>query len=436
VKIALATDAWHPQVNGVVRSINTTVERVRRRGHLVETITPDQFRSVPCPSYGEIRLALGCGRPVSRRLDDFEPDAVHIATEGPIGWAARSWCQRRSVPFTTSFHTRFPDYVSVRTGLPADWIWPVMRRFHGPAVRTFAVTPTLAAELGQRGLGSIHLWPLGVDLGQFSPSVRPHPAMADLPRPILLNVGRVAVEKNLEAFLSANVMGTKVIVGDGPALTELRERFPNAVFLGAIHGTELASAYAAADLFVFPSRTDTFGLVNIEALASGLPVAAYPVPGPLDIIGRDGLGVHGGARRIGALSNDLEGAIRLALTAHPRACVEEAAHYEWDRCTDRFLAGLAPRSPGPAFAEPRCLETGLEIRLVEPVLLGLVERVRPEAHRPIFADDLPIGRLVEIFELEKFLGDDDVAFHANHLGDVRRPARAVAKALHLYDQVD
>jgi len=343
VRIALATDAWHPQVNGVVRSLSTTVERLRRRGHWIETITPDQFRSVPCPSYPEIRLALGCGRAVSRRLDGFESDAVHIATEGPIGWAARGWCRRRGIPFTTSFHTRFPDYVSVRTGLPADWIWPVMRRFHGPAARTFAVTPTLARELEQRGLGPVHLWPLGVDLEQFSPDVPPHPAMVDLPRPILLNVGRVAVEKNLAVFLSANVPGSKVIVGDGPAMGELRERFPSALFLGAKHGAELASAYAAADLFVFPSRTDTFGLVNIEALASGLPVAAFPVPGPLDIVGPDGRGVHGGLKRIGALSDNLEDAIRLALTADRRACVDEAAHYEWDRCTDRFLAGLESR---------------------------------------------------------------------------------------------
>ncbi len=344
MKIALATDAWHPQVNGVVRSLSTTVDRLSRRGHLVETITPDQFRSVACPTYPEIRLALWCKRSVARQLDRFAPDAVHIATEGPIGWAARAWCRRHEAPFTTSFHTRFPDYVSVRTGLPADWIWPVMRRFHGPATRTFAVTPTLAAELERRGLGPVHHWPLGVDLDQFSPQAPPHPAMVDLPRPILLNVGRVAVEKNLEAFLSLDVPGTKVIVGTGPALAELSERFPQALFLGAMHGAELASAYAAADLFVFPSRTDTFGLVNIEALASGLPVAAYPVPGPLDIVGVGGRGMHGAAERIGALADDLGEAIGQALTADPSACAAESAHYEWDRCTDRFLAGLAPRS--------------------------------------------------------------------------------------------
>jgi glycosyltransferase involved in cell wall biosynthesis len=351
VRIAIATDAWFPQVNGVVRSLATTVERVRQRGMQVEIVSPDLFRSIPCPTYPEIRLALACKPGVARRLDAFEPQAVHIATEGPIGWAARAWCIKRKVPFTTSFHTRFPDYVSVRTGIPADWIWIVMRRFHGAAARTFAVTGQLSGELTDRGIQPVHHWPLGVDLGQFSPLAPPHPDMAGLKRPIQLYVGRVAVEKNLEAFLETQVAGSKVIVGDGPALVELRKKFPGAAFLGAMHGAELASAYASADVFVFPSRTDTFGLVNIEALASGLPVAAYPVAGPIDIIGQDGTGMHGGGKRIGALDEDLEAAIRLALTADRRACAEEGARYEWDHCTDLFLEGLAWRhgsGPGPA----------------------------------------------------------------------------------------
>ena len=343
MRIAVASDAWFPQVNGVVRSLSTTIERVRRRGIVVETITPDLFRSVPCPTYPEIRLALACQRGVAKRLDAFEPQAVHIATEGPIGWAARSWCKKRKVPFTTSFHTRFPDYVSVRTGIPADWIWQVMRWFHGAAERTFAVTPALSGELVERGIGSVHHWPLGVDIEQFSPQAAPHPDMMGLRRPIQLYVGRVAVEKNLEAFLATKVEGTKVIVGDGPALAELKAKFPGAIFLGAKHGMDLASAYASADVFVFPSRTDTFGLVNIEALASGLPVAAFPVAGPVDIVGADGTGMHGGADRIGALDEDLEAAIRLALTAERAACATEGARYEWDLCTDRFLEGLAWR---------------------------------------------------------------------------------------------
>ncbi len=342
--IVIASDAWHPQVNGVVRSLSATIDGLRGRGLDVEVIEPSRFRTVPCPSYPEIRLALGCGRKVGRMLDTIDPDSVHIATEGPIGWAVRRWCLRNGRRYTTAFHTRFPDYVSIRTGIPVAWLWRVMRRFHGPAEKTFAATASLAAELRSRGLERTHIWPRGVDLDQFNPDVAPHPAMAGLPRPILLNVGRVAPEKNLDAFLDLSVAGTKVVVGSGPALEKMRARYPEVRFLGPMQGCELASAFAAADLFVFPSRTDTFGLVNIEALASGLPVAAYPVPGPLDIVGLEGRGMHGGAERIGALSNDLGEAIQLALTADRSACTAESTHYEWDRCTDRFLAGLAPRS--------------------------------------------------------------------------------------------
>ena len=341
MKLALITDAWFPQVNGVVRSLATTVEHLRLRGHEVEVIHPGCFRNWPCPTYPEIRLALGCGSAVRRMLDALQADAVHIATEGPIGWAARGWCLDRGQRFTTSFHTRFPDYVSVRTGLPADWIWPVMRRFHGPAERTFVVTQRLADELRQRRIGSAHLWPLGVDLGQFSPSGPAHPAMKDLPRPILLNVGRVAVEKNIEAFLDCPVPGSKVVVGDGPALEALRAKYPDVHFLGAMHGVELASVFRTADVFVFPSLTDTFGLVNIEALASGLPVAAYPVPGPSDILGADARGVHGGRRRIGGIDQRLAVAVQRALTADRVAAAAEARHYSWEACTDRFLEGLA-----------------------------------------------------------------------------------------------
>ncbi|HEU0311537.1 MAG TPA: glycosyltransferase family 1 protein [Sphingomicrobium sp.] len=345
MKIALVTDAWAPQVNGVVRSIATTVDHLRGRGHGVEVVHPGQFRSLPCPTYPEIRLALGSAARVRARLAAMKPDAIHIATEGPIGWAARGWCLKQGMRFTTSFHTRFPDYVSLRTGLPADWIWPVMRKFHRPAERTFVVTPSLADELRGRGIAPTHHWPLGVDLGQFGPSVPPHPAMRDLPGPVMLNVGRVAVEKNIEAFLDCPVPGSKVVVGDGPALDALRARYPHVHFLGAKHGAELAAAYCAADVFVFPSLTDTFGLVNIEALACGVPVAAYPVRGPLDILGPDGRGVHGGKRRIGGVDKYLAVAIQRALTADPVACLAEARHYSWDACTDRFLEGLATDVP-------------------------------------------------------------------------------------------
>jgi glycosyltransferase involved in cell wall biosynthesis len=341
VKIVVATDAWHPQVNGVVRSLSMTVDCLRKMGHEVLVIDPSSFRTIPCPTYPEIRLALGCGRRVAKLLADFQPDRVHVSTEGPIGWAVRNWCVRRGLHFTTAFHTRFPDYVSIRTGIPAEWIWKVMRRFHGAAERTFTATPTLATELQAHGLTHTHHWPRGVDLSQFNADVEPHPAMANLPGPILLNVGRVAVEKNIEAFLDCPVNASKVIVGDGPALAALRARYPDVLFLGAKHGAELASAYKAADVFVFPSRTDTFGLVNIEAMACGLPVAAYPVPGPADILGPNERGIHGGTRRIGALDKDLGKAIARALTANRQAAAKEAAHYSWDRCTSLFLDGLA-----------------------------------------------------------------------------------------------
>jgi glycosyltransferase involved in cell wall biosynthesis len=341
VRIVLATDAWHPQANGVVRSLSTTAEHLRRRGHEVEVIDPSLFWTMPCPTYSEIRLALGCKRAVGRFLDEEDLDAIHIATEGPIGWAARNWCAKRGRRFTTSFHTRFPDYVAVRSGIPAEWIWAVMRRFHGAAERTFVVTRTLGDELRARGIKHTHLWPLGVDLDQFNLDVPPHPALAGLPRPILLNVGRVAVEKNIEAFLNLDCPGTKVVVGGGPALDQLRARFPDVMFLGPKRGAELASTYTAADVFVFPSRTDTFGLVNIEALACGLPVAAFPVAGPIDILGSLGVGTHGGKRRIGALDDDLGRAIGKALSADRAAAGAEARNYSWDICTDRFIAGLA-----------------------------------------------------------------------------------------------
>lgn len=347
VKIVVATDAWHPQVNGVVRSLSMTIDQMRRVGHDVDVIEPGLFRTIPCPTYSEIRLALGCGRGVARRLDALKPDRLHISTEGPIGWATRSWCLKNARHFTTAFHTRFPDYVSIRTGIPAEWIWKVMRRFHGAAERTFTATATLAEELHEHGLTRTHHWPRGVDLAQFDPSVPPHPVFEGLPRPILLNVGRVAVEKNIEAFLELDVPGTKVVVGGGPALDRFKTRYPDVVFLGSKSGTELAACYTAADVFVFPSRTDTFGLVNIEALACGVPVAAYPVAGPIDIVGPDSRGMHGGSKPIGALDEDLAQAIARALRASRKGAVEEARHYSWQACTERFVSGLASGEEDP-----------------------------------------------------------------------------------------
>jgi glycosyltransferase involved in cell wall biosynthesis len=341
VKIVVASDAWHPQVNGVVRSLSTTVEQLRALGHEIVVIEPSRFWTLPCPTYPEIRLSLACRRKVRNILDEVNAESIHIATEGPIGWAVRNWCVRNGRRYTTAFHTRFPDYVSIRTGIPEDWIWTVMRHFHGPAERTFAATNSLAAELNSRGLERTHIWPRGVDLDQFNPDVAPHEAMAGLRRPIMLNVGRVAPEKNIEAFLELKVDGSKVVVGGGPALDKMRAAYPDVLFLGPKHGAELASVYTAADVFVFPSRTDTFGLVNLEALACGVPVAAYPVHGPTDILGPAERGIHGGTGRIGALDEDLGAAIGRALTSDRRAAAAEARHYGWDQCTSLFFAGLA-----------------------------------------------------------------------------------------------
>lgn len=341
MRIALVSDAWAPQVNGVVRTLQTTVRELASRGHVVQPITPDMFRTIPCPSYPDIRLAIGGGPQVQRRLEAFSPDAVHIATEGPLGWAARRWCLARGRDFSTSFHTRFPDYVAMRTGLPAGLFWPIVHRFHAPAGTIMVATDALAEELHGRGLAQTHRWSRGVDLGLFAASIPPLAELRDLPRPILLHVGRVAVEKNIEAFLHLDTPGTKVVAGDGPALRALMRRYPAARFLGALHGRSLAAAYASADLLVFPSRTDTFGLVMVEALAGGVPVAAFPVRGPLDVIGHEGRGPGGRAdARIGALHEDLRTAITMALSADRRACAAEGARYSWKTCTDQFLTGL------------------------------------------------------------------------------------------------
>ena len=342
MRLTLVSDAWTPQVNGVVQTLKTTVALLTARGHVVQTITPDRFVSVPCPTYPEIRLALTTKRRVGAMIDEFRPEAVHIATEGPLGWHARNWCLARGAPFTTSFHTRFPDYVAARTGLSPAWLWRVLVRFHAPARHILVATPRLADELHAHGLTATRLWSRGVDIAQFNPGVPPHAAYAGLARPIALSVGRVAVEKNIAAFLDADIPGSKVVVGDGPALAALRGRYPAVVFLGALQGASLAAAYAGADVFVFPSLTDTFGLVMLEALASGVPVAGFAVAGPLDVVGPDGRGVvPGHSARIGAVGCDLAAAIAEALTARRTDCVAYAAHFRWEACADEFVAGLA-----------------------------------------------------------------------------------------------
>ena len=341
MRITIATDAWYPQVNGVVRTLGATVAELDRRGNEVELVTPQRFLTIPMPGYSSIRLAMAPRFGVRKMLDAYEPDVVHISTEGPIGWSARSWCLARGIPFTTAFHTRFPDYAAVRTGISAERFWPIMRRFHADSRAVMVATDSLASELAERGIKQTQRWSRGIDRWMFKPDGDLHPAFAQLPRPIMLNVGRVAIEKNLEAFLDAKVTGTKVVVGDGPALDELRQRYPDAVFLGALAGEELASAYRSADCFVFPSRTDTFGLVIIEALACGLPVAAFPVAGPLDIVGRDGRGIDGGMPgTVGTLDDDLTLAIEKALRLDRTAAAVFGSRFTWERATDQFVQAI------------------------------------------------------------------------------------------------
>ncbi len=330
MKIVIATDAWYPQVNGVVRSLSNTKEQLEKMGHQIVMITPEQFRTVPCPSYPEIRLAMFAKRRVKRILRNASPDAVHIATEGTLGLACRNACMQMNLPFTTSYATRFPEYVQKRFKFPVSWTYRMLRWFHRPSAGVMVSTPTLAQELKDRGFSNTKLWARGVDTRLFRPI---HSDVFPYTRPIQLYVGRVAVEKNLDAFLSLDTPGTKVVIGDGPQLKELRKRYPDAVFGGVHKGEELARRYAAADVFVFPSRTDTFGLVMLEALASGVPVAAYPVPGPKDVI-RD--------PRVGVLSEDLGEAVRLALQLDPSWCREYATRYSWERVAAMFLRNIYP----------------------------------------------------------------------------------------------
>lgn len=345
MKIAIITDAWEPQVNGVVRTLLSVTGALRSRGHEVKIISPDLFRSFPCPTYPEIRLALAGRRKVGAMLEQFVPDAVHISTEGPLGWAARGWCMANGIGFTTAYHTQFPEYLARRTGLPAGLFWPMIRHFHRPAAGIMVATETIRSQLRQQGLTQLRPWTRGVDLASFSPDIMPPELFFDLPRPIQLYVGRVAVEKNIEAFLACDNPGSKVVVGDGPALARLKAEYPAAHFFGKLTGEPLAACYAGADVFVFPSKTDTFGLVMIEALACGTPVAAYPVPGPLDVL-NDVSGV---------MDEDLGRAIALALQCDRDACRSYGKTFTWDASADQFLRALEPEGVAAALSDVRAL---------------------------------------------------------------------------------
>jgi glycosyltransferase involved in cell wall biosynthesis len=344
MRILIVTDAWRPQINGVVHSLEQMSAAARQQGVAIDFLTPQGFRTVPLPTYPDIKLALASWGVVARRIEAVKPDHVHIATEGPIGLAARQYCRAQRRPFTTSYHTRFPEYISARTPIPERWTYAALRWFHAPASVVMAPTPTIRDELTGRGFARVKVWSRGVDHHAFRP--REESAL-DLPRPIFLNVGRVAVEKNLGALLDLDLPGSTVIVGDGPARAALQRKYPRAHFLGARSGEALAQIYASADVFVFPSRTDTFGIVLIEALASGLPVAAFPVAGPIDVIGESSAGV---------LSEDLGAACLQALQI-PRA--EARAHslqFTWAESARQFLGNIEGSRAQTRKASPKELE--------------------------------------------------------------------------------
>jgi glycosyltransferase involved in cell wall biosynthesis len=332
MRIFIATDAWQPQVNGVVRTYENLRRELEAMGHTVTVLSPLDFLTLPCPGYAEIRLAFARRSVIASHLKNGAYDHVHIATEGPIGWATRNVCLRRGIRFTTSFHTRFPEYIEAYTGLPAWVSYVVQRRFHRAGMGMLVATASLKEELARRGFGRLMLWPRGVDTTHFQPD----PERADrgndgASEPTFLCVGRVSREKNIEAFLDLDLPGRKVVVGDGPLLPTLRRRYPDVDFRGAKTGKDLAREYANADVFVFPSRTDTFGLVLLEAMASGLPVAAYPVTGPIDVV-TPGL--------TGILSEDLRSAALDALTLDRRVIRTQSLRHDWSRVADIFLANI------------------------------------------------------------------------------------------------
>ena len=332
MKILIITDAWHPQVNGVVRTLTQTVEALREKGHIVEVIAPsDGYFTLPLPTYPDIRLAPFAYRSVKRRITKFGPEAVHIATEGPLGQMARALCLRWAMPFTTSYHTKFPEYIKARFPfIPLSWPYKFVRDFHNSGGRTMVTTPSMVEFLRERGFTSLAPWARGVDMEIFNPGRRfaPKDIYEGLERPIWVNVGRVAVEKNIETFLALDLPGTKVVVGDGPQKGSLRKKYTNVTFAGAKYGEELARYFADADVFVFPSKTDTFGLVIIEAMASGTPVAGYPVSGPVDIIP---------GSRAGVVNEDLKTACLEALKLSRHACVAHAQKYSWGAVSEVFF---------------------------------------------------------------------------------------------------
>ena len=331
MRILIVTDAWTPQINGVVVTLTNTIAELARSGHSVGVISPRQFSTLPCPTYPEIRLALFPGRAVTEQIRQFDPEAVHIATEGPLGIAARRACIAARRPFTTAYHTQFPEYVHARSWLPVGITYAWLRRFHDPATAVMVGTRDIERRLAARGFRNLVRWSRGVDTAVFQPARRGSRREVG---PVFLYVGRVAVEKNIEAFLALDLPGTKWVVGDGPARPALQRRFPDAIFHGMKTGEGLAWYYQNADVLIFPSRTDTFGLVLIEAMACGTPVAAFPVTGPVDVV-RQGT--------TGMMSEDLRSAALAAIDLDREAVHRQAAEYSWQAATDQFVRNLRPR---------------------------------------------------------------------------------------------
>jgi len=330
MRCVIVTDAWKPQVNGVVTTLGKTSEIIQSFGHKVLIIHPGQAKTIPCPTYPEIRLALRPRKLIDRQMTQFSPTHIHIATEGPLGLAARAFCIRNNMAFTTSYHTQFPEYIKQRFPVPLKLSYHFLRRFHDKATRTMVGTPHQKKILQDRQFNELVLWSRGVDTNIF----RPHDkSLLDYPRPIWIYVGRVAVEKNIEAFLDAELPGTKVVIGDGPALNTLKQKYTDVKFEGYKFGEELAACIASGDVFVFPSLTDTFGVVMLEAMACGLPVAAYPVTGPRDVV-RNGV--------TGILNEDLQTAALAALKLDPRDCIEQAREFTWEQATRQFISHLIP----------------------------------------------------------------------------------------------
>src|ERR1700737_4774060 len=325
MRILVATDAWHPQVNGVVRPLTSPARNASALGAEIEFLAPDGFPSMALPTYPGLRIALPNRREIARRIEAASPDAIHIATEGPVGWGVRAYCRRRKLAFTTSYTTRFPEYIAVRSIIPASVSYAVLRHFHAAAAVTMIATSSLRQELTARGFRKLGTWTRGVDTDLFRPD---NPAKLDFPRPIFMTVGRVAVEKNLEAFLALDLPGSKVVIGEGPQRAALELRYPKVRFLGEKTGKDLTSHLAAADVFVFPSLTDPFGVVQLEALACGTPVAAFPVTGPLDVIAD---------HPVGALDTDLRSACIRALGMSRESCRSFALERPWENSAGKFM---------------------------------------------------------------------------------------------------